>query len=143
VIEFRTKFRVYSTKNQVNRVKYSLDIGANITDFFEDYFNVRLELSLLQKHLNDTLSDSLSFAQARYDSHSRLCLRSNGALGIDHLQRNEFTLRREGKLILQSAESGFSRQPRIGTSVKLSVHWGLLKGNVQVVWQFGHPILVG
>ena len=35
-----TKFRVYATPEQSNRVKYALDIGANITDFFTDYYNI-------------------------------------------------------------------------------------------------------
>ena len=42
----QTKFRVYATPNQKDRVRYSLDIGANITDYFEDYFEVRLLLLL-------------------------------------------------------------------------------------------------
>ncbi len=36
----KTKFRVYATPNQRENVKYALDIGANITDFFEDYFEI-------------------------------------------------------------------------------------------------------
>ena len=39
-----TKFRVYATPNQKNRVRYSLEIGANITDFFEDYFDIKYPL---------------------------------------------------------------------------------------------------
>ena len=35
-----TKFRVYANKEQKHRVKYALDIGANITDFFESYFDI-------------------------------------------------------------------------------------------------------
>ena len=35
-----TKFRVYATPAQKHRVAYALDIGANITDYFTDYFNV-------------------------------------------------------------------------------------------------------
>ena len=35
-----TKFRVYATPNQKENVQYALDIGANITDFFTDYFDV-------------------------------------------------------------------------------------------------------
>ena len=35
-----TKFRVYATPNQRENVQYALDIGANITDFFTDYFDV-------------------------------------------------------------------------------------------------------
>jgi len=34
-------FQVYATPNQKERVRYALEIGANITDFFEDYFEVR------------------------------------------------------------------------------------------------------
>ena len=36
----QTKFRVYATSNQKERMKYALDIGANITDYFEDYFEI-------------------------------------------------------------------------------------------------------
>ena len=36
----QTKFRVYATPEQRDRVKYSLDIGANITDFFTDYYDI-------------------------------------------------------------------------------------------------------
>lgn len=36
----QTKFRVYATPLQRDRVKYALDIGANITDYFEDYFQI-------------------------------------------------------------------------------------------------------
>ena len=36
----QTLFRVYATGNQKDRVRYALEIGANITDFFEDYFEV-------------------------------------------------------------------------------------------------------
>jgi aminopeptidase N len=39
----QTLFRVYATQNQKERVRYALEIGANITDFFEDYFEVRSE----------------------------------------------------------------------------------------------------
>ena len=35
-----TKFRVYATPNQRENVQYALDIGANITDFFTEYFDV-------------------------------------------------------------------------------------------------------
>ena len=35
----QTKFRVYATPSQKDRVRYALDIGANITDFFADYYN--------------------------------------------------------------------------------------------------------
>lgn len=38
----QTKFRVYATPNQKERVKYSLELGANITDYFTDYFDVSL-----------------------------------------------------------------------------------------------------
>ena len=36
----QTQFRVYATPEQADRVKYSLDIGANITDFFTDYYDI-------------------------------------------------------------------------------------------------------
>ena len=36
----KTQFRVYATPEQISRVKYSLDIGANITDFFTDYYHI-------------------------------------------------------------------------------------------------------
>jgi len=39
-----TKFRVYATPNQKENVQYALDIGANITDFFTDYFDVAYPL---------------------------------------------------------------------------------------------------
>ena len=39
-----TKFRVYATPQQRSRVQYSLDIGANITDYFTDYFNISYPL---------------------------------------------------------------------------------------------------
>jgi len=39
-----TKFRVYATPTQKDRIKYSLDIGANITDYFESYFDVAYPL---------------------------------------------------------------------------------------------------
>ena len=35
-----TLFRVYATPTQRERIKYALDIGANITDYFENYFDV-------------------------------------------------------------------------------------------------------
>ena len=37
----KIRFRVYATPNQQESVRYALDIGANITDYFEDYFEVR------------------------------------------------------------------------------------------------------
>lgn len=36
----KTKFRVYATPEQKERLKYALDIGANITDYFENYFEI-------------------------------------------------------------------------------------------------------
>ena len=36
----QTKFRVYATPEQKERLKYALDIGANITDYFENYFEI-------------------------------------------------------------------------------------------------------
>ena len=38
--EHNTLFRVYATPTQSQRVSYALDIGANITDYFENYFDV-------------------------------------------------------------------------------------------------------
>ena len=38
---YKTLFRVYATPTQSERVSYALDIGANITDYFEKYFDVR------------------------------------------------------------------------------------------------------
>jgi len=35
-----TKFRVYATPEQKHRVKYSLDVGANISDFYTDYYDI-------------------------------------------------------------------------------------------------------
>ena len=35
---YKTKFRVYATPKQKERMNYALDIGANITDYFETYF---------------------------------------------------------------------------------------------------------
>ena len=40
----KTKFRVYAAPNQKHRIKYSLDAGANISDFFVDYFNISYPL---------------------------------------------------------------------------------------------------
>ena len=40
----QTKFRVYATPAQKDRVRYALDIGANITDFFTDYYNISYPL---------------------------------------------------------------------------------------------------
>ena len=37
---YNTLFRVYATPTQSERVSYALDIGANITDYFEKYFDV-------------------------------------------------------------------------------------------------------
>ena len=37
---YDTQFRVYATPTQKDRIRYALDIGANITDFFEGYFQV-------------------------------------------------------------------------------------------------------
>ncbi len=34
------QFRVYAAPNKVDGIEYALDIGANITDFFTDYFDV-------------------------------------------------------------------------------------------------------
>ena len=34
------RFRVYATREQKHRVNYSLDVGANITDYFESYFGI-------------------------------------------------------------------------------------------------------
>ena len=36
----QTKFRVYGTPLQKERLRYALNIGANITDYFENYFGV-------------------------------------------------------------------------------------------------------
>ena len=36
----QTQFRVYATPEQKDRVKYALDIGANITDHYTDYFDI-------------------------------------------------------------------------------------------------------
>ena len=36
----QTKFRVYATPQQKETVRYALDIGANITDFFTNYFDL-------------------------------------------------------------------------------------------------------
>jgi len=40
----KTKFRVYATPTQKERLKYALDIGANITDYFENYFDIKYPL---------------------------------------------------------------------------------------------------
>lgn len=40
----QTKFRVYAKPQQKDRVRYALDIGANITDFFTDYYNISYPL---------------------------------------------------------------------------------------------------
>lgn len=40
----KTKFRVYATSENRQRIKYALEIGANITDFFEDYFEIKYPL---------------------------------------------------------------------------------------------------
>lgn len=37
---YKTKFRVYATPTQKERLRYALDIGANITDYFESYFEI-------------------------------------------------------------------------------------------------------
>ena len=37
---YKTKFRVYATSNQKERMKYAVDVGANITDYFEQYFEI-------------------------------------------------------------------------------------------------------
>lgn len=39
-----TKFRVYATPEQRDAVKYALDIGANITDYFANYFGLQYPL---------------------------------------------------------------------------------------------------
>ena len=42
---YNTLFRVYATPTQSERVSYALDIGANITDYFENYFDVSFMLN--------------------------------------------------------------------------------------------------
>ena len=37
---YKTKFRVYAPPTQKERLAYALDIGANITDYFESYFEI-------------------------------------------------------------------------------------------------------
>ena len=39
---YNTKFRVYGTPLQQERLNYSLQIGANITDYFESYFEIKV-----------------------------------------------------------------------------------------------------
>lgn len=36
----KTQFRVYATPTQKDRINYSLQVGANITDYFTTYFDV-------------------------------------------------------------------------------------------------------
>ncbi len=40
----KTKFRVYATSQQKERMKYALEIGANMTDFYESYFDIQYPL---------------------------------------------------------------------------------------------------
>ena len=42
--KYNTKFRVYGTPLQQERLNYSLQIGANITDYFEGYFDIEYPL---------------------------------------------------------------------------------------------------
>lgn len=42
----RTRFRVYASPVQKASLEYALRIGTNITDFFEDYFEVSRDLAL-------------------------------------------------------------------------------------------------
>ena len=37
-------FRVYAAPDRVDSTKYAADVGANITDFFENYFGVEYPL---------------------------------------------------------------------------------------------------
>ncbi|CAB4062909.1 ENPEP [Lepeophtheirus salmonis] len=39
-----TKFRVYAPPNQKHRIKYALDIGANVSDYYVDYFQISYPL---------------------------------------------------------------------------------------------------
>lgn len=41
------EMRVFSTKAQVDKVSYALDVGANITEFYINYFNVSYPLPKL------------------------------------------------------------------------------------------------
>ena len=45
----KTLFRVYATPTQNERVTYALDIGANITDYFENYFEVSCSILLFRQ----------------------------------------------------------------------------------------------
>ena len=38
------KFSVYATKDQIDGVEYALQIGRNISNFFENYFGVNYPL---------------------------------------------------------------------------------------------------
>jgi len=42
--EHNTRFRVYATPEQVSSVEYALDLGANVTDFFTDYYDIPFPL---------------------------------------------------------------------------------------------------
>jgi glutamyl aminopeptidase len=39
-----TRFRVYAQPSKIDQTKYALGVGANITDFFEDYFGIDFPL---------------------------------------------------------------------------------------------------
>ena len=60
-----TKFRVYATPEQSTRVKYALDIGANITDFFTDYYDNMTSLTLSP---SKTGSPSLTLFQEQWST---------------------------------------------------------------------------
>lgn len=84
-----TKFRVYATPTQKDRVRYSLDIGANITDFFVDYFDVRSTYFPYLMMLHHLLFSAVRvpLAQAGHDRHPRLRVRRDGTLGTHYVSR--------------------------------------------------------
>ena len=89
-----TKFRVYATPNQRENVQYALDIGANITDFFTDYFDVslaffctsQLHITYINNQILLSTSGRLSTPEARHDSDPRFHIWSDGTLGLNNVQ---------------------------------------------------------
>ena len=117
----QTKFRVYATPEQKDRVKYALDIGANITDFFTDYYDIPYPLPKQDMiAIPDFVSGAMehwgliTYRSVDFIQHPSYFYILNF---LDFVQRNKSPVRLPDLLLLQPAEGGHGDFPRVGPHV--------------------------
>ena len=107
------KFRVYASPEQKDRVKYALDIGANITDHYTDYFDIPYPLP---KQDMIAIPDFVSGAMENWGLITYRSVTQHPGYIFLHsyfllLKRSQSPVRLQVLLLLQPAEGGLSGCP--------------------------------